>query len=391
MRMRGRRLLPIVLSLLIIVLLCISYISNHLRDSASSSVPPDSDEFLLQLPAETTSAPRLRPPAGPLLNLTDFDYLLASDVCRHADKELLAVLIVTSYAGHDSLRAAHRQAITQSKLAEMGLQRVFLLAALPPRERFLTQAQVINEQARFGDLLQGNFIEDYRNLSYKHVMGLRWAAGECKGRTKFIIKLDDDIIYDVFHLRRYLESLEVGQPTLATSSTLLAGYVLDAKPPIRLQANKWYVTQQEYQQPLYPDYLSGWLYITNVATASRLVEEAERVPIFWIDDTWVTGVLRARLGIPLERHNDWYSANSEFLDCCVRDLKQHSFECEYSVGPNGGQAKLLVEFLHHVEKCYFDECTKRPVGKSLKDTCVAAAKVHVPEHGLPQVKPLKLR
>ncbi|XP_022219055.2 beta-1,3-galactosyltransferase brn isoform X2 [Drosophila obscura] len=381
MRMRGRRLLPIVLSLLIIVLLCFSYISNHLRDS-SSSVPAASDEFLLQLPDDTTSAPRLRPPAGPLLNLTDFDYLLASDVCRRADKELL---------GHDSLRAAHRQAIAQSKLAEMGLQRVFLLAALPPSERFLTQAQVISEQARFGDLLQGNFVEDYRNLSYKHVMGLRWAAGECEGRTKFIIKLDDDIIYDVFHLRRYLESLEVGQPTLATSSTLLAGYVLDAKPPIRLQANKWYVTRQEYPHALYPAYLSGWLYITNVATATRLVAEAQRVPIFWIDDTWVTGVVRARLGIPLERHNDWYSANSEFLDCCVRDLKQHNFECEYSVGPNGGNDKLLVEFLHHVEKCYFDECTKRPAGKSLRDTCVAAATSRVPQHGLAQVKPLKLR
>ncbi|XP_001355264.2 beta-1,3-galactosyltransferase brn [Drosophila pseudoobscura] len=389
MRMRGRRLLPIVLSLLIIVLLCFSYISNHLRDS--SSLPVDSDEFLLQLHDETPSVPGLRAPAGPLLNLTDFDYLLPSDVCRHVDKELLAVLIVTSYAGHDSLRAAHRQAITQSKLAEMGLQRVFLLAALPLREHFFTQAQVINEQTRFGDLLQGNFVEDYRNLSYKHVMGLRWAAGECEGRTKFIIKLDDDIIYDVFHLRRYLESLEVSQPALATSSTLLAGYVLDAKPPIRLQANKWYVTRQEYPHTIYPAYLSGWLYITNVPTAARLVAEAERVSIFWIDDTWVTGVVRARLGIPLERHNDWYSANSEFLDCCVRDLKQYSFECEYSVGPNGDNAKLLVEFLHHVEKCYFDECTKRPAGKSLKNTCVAAAKSRVPEHGLAQVKPLQLR
>lgn len=89
MRMRSRRLLPIVLSLLILVLLCLSYFSGHLRD------PPD-DEFLLHLPAEaeqtldkTTRPGEPSVPSGPLLNLTDFDYLLRSNVCRKADRELL--------------------------------------------------------------------------------------------------------------------------------------------------------------------------------------------------------------------------------------------------------------------------------------------------------------
>ncbi|KAI8033465.1 beta-1,3-galactosyltransferase brn [Drosophila gunungcola] len=391
MRMRGRRLLTIILSLLLIVLLSLCYFSGHLRDSNERDSPED--EFLLHLPSETeVDPPNPHPPSAyPLLNLTDFQYTLHSNVCRKAERELLAILIVTSYSGHDALRSAHRQAIPQSKLAEMGLQRVFLLAALPPREHFINQEQLASEQKRFGDLLQGNFVEDYRNLSYKHVMGLKWATQECKNKAKFIIKLDDDIIYDVFHLRRYLEALEVGQPGLATSSTLLSGYVLDAKPPIRLRANKWYVTKKEYPHALYPAYLSGWLYVTNVPTAERIVAEAERVSMFWIDDTWLTGVVRTRLGIPLERHNDWFSANAEFIDCCVRDLKQHGYECEYSVGPNGGDDRLLVEFLHNVEKCYFDECVKRPAGKSLKETCVAAAKSKAPEHGLAEIKPLRLR
>ncbi|EDV45341.1 beta-1,3-galactosyltransferase brn [Drosophila erecta] len=389
MRMRGRRLLPIILSLLLIALLSLCYFSSHLRDSRQS---PD-DGFLLHLPPETKEDPANSntTPSNSLLNLTDFHYLLVSNVCRKTKRELLAVLIVTSYAGNDALRSAHRQAIPQSKLAEMGLRRVFLLAALPSKELFISQDQLASEQQRFGDLLQGNFIEDYRNLSYKHVMGLKWVSEECKKQAKFIIKLDDDIIYDVFHLRRYLETLEVRQPGLATSSSLLSGYVLDAKPPIRLRANKWYVSKKEYPHALYPAYLSGWLYVTNVPTAERIVAEAERVSFFWIDDTWLTGVVRTRLGIPLERHNDWFSANAEFIDCCVRDLKQHSYECEYSVGPNGGDDRLLVEFLHNVEKCYFDECVKRPVSKSLKETCLAAAKSRPPKHGFAEIKALRLR
>ncbi|EDV92037.1 GH24694 [Drosophila grimshawi] len=390
MRMRGRRLLPIAIALIVIIILCISYMATP-PTSPPHPLRESRDEFLVHLPPTSDEDTQPTTAQHNLLNLTSFDYLLASDVCRRAERELLAILIVTSYAGHDALRAAHRQAIAQSKLAEMGLQRVFLLAALPAREHFISQAQLVSEQARFGDLLQGNFIEDYRNLSYKHAMGLRWASGECQQRAKFIIKMDDDIIYDIFHLRRYLESLELSQPALTSSSTLLAGFVLDAKPPIRLQANKWFVTRQEYAHALYPAYLSGWLYITNVPTAARLVAEAERVPIFWIDDTWLTGIVRTRLGIPLQRHNNWYSANAEFLDCCVRDLKSHGYECEYFAGPNGGDAKLLVEFLHNVEKCYFDECIKRPPGKSLKQTCLATVRSPAPDHGVAHIQPLRLR
>lgn len=255
----------------------------------------------------------------------------------------------------------------------MGIQRVFLLAAIPAKEKFITQSQIQNEQQRFGDLLQGNFLENYRNLSYKHIMGLQWSSTYCS-KARFIIKIDDDIIYDIFHVKRYLDALELENPKLTSSPELLAGYILDSKPVIRNQANKWFVSEQEYAGNVYPSYLSGWLYISNPKTAARLVEQANKSPIFWIDDTWVTGVLRESLRIPMQRLNDWFSANPEFLNCCVRDLKASSLECDLYVGPNGGNAKLLIEFLHNVEKCYYDECTKRGKEQSLKNTCVGEYK-----------------
>ncbi|XP_037935575.1 beta-1,3-galactosyltransferase 5-like [Teleopsis dalmanni] len=321
-----------------------------------------------------------------LPNLTNFAYTLENNLCNNK-KEFLAIIIVTSYAGHDELRSAHRQAISQVKLAELGFKRVFLLAEIPKTEHFINQNQLQNEQERFGDLLQGNFMEGYRNLSYKHIMGLRWAAIECK-QAKFIIKIDDDIVYDVFQLRRYLELLEVQHAELASSDNLLSGYVLRNTKPQRNIANKWFVSSQEYIGDIYPDYLSGWLYITNSATATKLVYEAQQSNFFWIDDTWVTGILREKLKIPIQTLNAWYSANSEFLDCCVRDLKQYNYECEYFVGPNGGDNKLIVEFLHNVEKCYFDECTKRAPDKSLKQTCVASVKNVIPGHGEAHIKQL---
>uniref|UniRef100_A0A1A9W6C0 Hexosyltransferase n=1 Tax=Glossina brevipalpis TaxID=37001 RepID=A0A1A9W6C0_9MUSC len=373
-------------NILIIILI---FVNNFLKFTKSSNYFTLITEAFKESNATITVYIKNSPKC--LLNLSDFKYLLEPEVCQNHKRELLALLIITSYAGHDNLRAAHRQAISQAKLSALGLQRVFLLAAIPPQEHFIAQSQLINEQQRFGDLLQGNFLEAYRNLSYKHVMGLQWSSSTHCKKAKFIIKIDDDIIYDVFQIKRYLESLEVSKAGIAKSANFLAGYVLKNKAVIRNQANKWYVSPEEYSKNQYPDYLSGWLYITNSRTAQRLVYYSYETPIFWIDDLWLTGIVRHQIGINLTMLNSWFSANSQFLECCVRDLKQHFLECEYYVGPNGGNSKLLVEFLHNVEKCYYDECSKRSKEQNLTQTCVTSYQRRLPEHGKAVVNPLKLK
>lgn len=298
----------------------------------------------------------------------------------------VGVMIVTSYVGHDEVRSAHRQTLTQQKLRSMGLVRVFLLADIPSTERFIEQKSIYDESDRFEDIVQGNFVEAYRNLTYKHVMGLRWAASECSV-AKYIIKVDDDTVFDVFHLASYLENL---QSTADTNEHLLAGYILDGKKPIRLQASKWYVSFQEFSDNVYPDYLSGWLYITTPKTARSLVAESQSQSYFWIDDTWVTGVLREKRDIPLTRLNHWFSANSQFLDCCVDDARKYSFKCDYHVGPNGGDVKLIMAFMNAMEKCYENDCVERTPNQSVKQTCVGRVKNIIGQHGDAVVRSIKL-
>lgn len=67
----------------------------------------------------------------------------------------IAILLVTSYVGHDEVRSAHRAAITKEMLKELGIFRVFLLAEVPKREKFITQAAVIAEHNQFNDIVQG--------------------------------------------------------------------------------------------------------------------------------------------------------------------------------------------------------------------------------------------
>uniref|UniRef100_A0A182NCF9 Hexosyltransferase n=1 Tax=Anopheles dirus TaxID=7168 RepID=A0A182NCF9_9DIPT len=328
---------------------------------------------------------------GRLANLTGFEYLIPNDICKENNSfsELLGVILVTSYVGHDEIRSAHRQAISQQKLISMGLLRIFSLGIIPPTERFITQAAIESEQKLNGDLIQGNFYEAYRNLTYKHLMSLQWATQHCRG-AKYLLKMDDDIVYDPFYIQNYLSDLHMSD---GRQPHLLAGYVFRSKKVIRLRANKWYVSREEYQGDVYPPYLSGWLYITHQFTARALVAEAQTAGFFWIDDTFITGLLAQRLRIPLTELNRWYSSNSEFLDCCIRDMKRYAYQCDYYVGPNGGNGKLIMAFVQELERCYDNACYQRPAGKSLTATCVAEYKqqLNAADHGTAMISQMRLK
>uniref|UniRef100_A0AAG5CMS6 Hexosyltransferase n=1 Tax=Anopheles atroparvus TaxID=41427 RepID=A0AAG5CMS6_ANOAO len=353
-------------------------------------LPGETDKSSLQSHDQLTAVSSEERTVDPtrLSNLTGFEYRIPNDICKENNSfsELLGVILITSYVGHDEIRSAHRQAISQQKLLSMGLLRIFSLATIPPSERFIKQAAIDAEQRLHGDLIQGNFIEAYRNLTYKHLMSLQWVTQNCQG-AKYLIKMDDDIVFDPFYIQNYLSDLNQRDDRF-----LLAGYTFRNKKVIRLRANKWYVSRDEYRPDGYPPYLSGWLYITNQRTARALTAESQVAPFFWIDDTFITGVLAERLKLPLTGLNRWFSANSEFLDCCIRDMKRYAYQCDYYVGPNGGNGKLIMEFVQELERCYDNACYQRPAGKSLTATCVAEFKnqANMPNHGTAMINQMKL-
>ena len=49
--------------------------------------------------------------------------------------------------------------------------------------------------------------------------------------------------------------------------------------------------------------ISGWLYVISQDVARALVMQSTVVPFFWIDDTYVTGILTEQLGINITSFN----------------------------------------------------------------------------------------
>lgn len=264
----------------------------------------------------TTPAPRPRPLLPPvpedslphaasttLLDMDDFELVHEAEAaCRPS--RLFFVFLVHSRPDH----FRHRQAIraTWGGARDLGdgwaARTVFLLGrgrggdsegVAGDSPGFDVEGVVAREAARHGDLVVGSFVDHYHNLTYKHVMGLRWAARRCS-HAIFLVKADDDAFIDVPALRALLGrtfSLPPPRRTLACNA-LPAG----TQPQ---RAGKWAVSRDAYPWPEYPRYCAGLAYVVTPTVADLLarVAQAGVAPRVWVDDVWVTGLLAEALDL----------------------------------------------------------------------------------------------
>lgn len=315
---------------------------------------------------------------GKLLDLDGFEYVI-----RPSCNSTFLTWIVTSYAGDAAPRSALRRAYTARDLAGLGITRVFLLGQLDDaaqRKTGVVQTAVLNESERFRDIVQGNFYEAYRNLTYKHLMGLKWASDSCVN-ARYIMKQDDDIVINLYEIVERLRRFRGDE-------RVFAGYVLRGMKPVREPANKWYVTEKEFRGDVYPDFLSGWLYLVGRELAAKLVQRSEDwANYFWIDDVFLTGVLRRELNFGLTDIHEMYTTDYRYLTCCIKGGEKR-LKCEFAVGPNGGEVELQVGFRKFAEFCR-TQCLPRPRGLSVGKTCVVQYERPGVQNGSARIEPIQ--
>ena len=137
------------------------------------------------------------------------------------------------------------------------------------------------------DIIQGQFIDSYRNLTIKHLFGLKWAV-EHFPKVAFIMKIDDDIFINYYLLNKFINNLLSRQ-----EGYYVVGYVHNKMKTIRDPKSKWFVTELEFPFAQYPQFCSGWAYLGTVeAIKMILCNKKNFSKNFWIDDVYVTGILR---------------------------------------------------------------------------------------------------
>lgn len=221
-----------------------------------------------------------------LIDINHFTFKINPQPCENYTAGFLLMIIVTSnpsnYENREVIRKTWGKNHDSTKV-------VFLVGE---SENISISNQIINESKSYGDIVQGNFIDAYRNMTYKHVMGLKWIVHHCP-KVKYILKADDDILVNSPQMLRFLAR----EFSPWGAKDLIACRVREHTKALR-HKSKWQVTEKEYAPEYYPTYCPGWAIIYSQDVVPRLLKVAQTLPYFWIDDVHITGVIAEIIGVP---------------------------------------------------------------------------------------------
>ncbi|OQR71611.1 beta-1 [Tropilaelaps mercedesae] len=280
-----------------------------------------------------------------LVDFPNFRYLLDTSSCD--DSESLVVLVHSApnhYPERNAIRATWSQG--SARLKGFKIKVVFLLAvASDEKENRYIQL----EHKRHKDIVQGNFIDAYRNLTYKHVMGLRWAVENCPHAPR-LLKMDDDIFVHLFNLHKMLEKID----SQRDAREKLICYLQKQMPVTRDQGSKWQVTVPEYPLMFFENYCSGWAYLMTPDIARRLYLESRHRPYFWVDDVHITGTLAKMAGVDRLPINSEFTTAAEAATMWILD--NSTKEWKYVFGPTWGDPDLIAQAHGKATECQRKQC-----------------------------------
>lgn len=175
--------------------------------------------------------------------------------------------------------------------------------------------RLVEENGLYDDIVQGNFIDSYRNMTYKHVMGLKWFKYNCK-YPNFVLKTDDDVLVNSPFLYKSLEMFFSKNQTIIdiqkqSSLKLVANQLILCDKIVnsivkRSFRSKWRVSYKEYSGKIYPPYCPGFGIIYSADVVKKLYDKAQISRYYWIDDVEISGILADKLNISITNGHELY-------------------------------------------------------------------------------------
>ncbi|XP_076275523.1 beta-1,3-galactosyltransferase 1-like isoform X3 [Rhynchophorus ferrugineus] len=214
-----------------------------------------------------------------LIDIKNFSFIILNEhACDSADVFLL--ILVPSAPGH----AEHRLNIRGTwGFPKKGIKLVFFLGMVIDQQ---LQEEIEMESKLYGDIIQGNFIDSYHNLTYKTVMSLKYVVYHCP-KVLYILKIDDDSFVNTPLLLNFLKN----DLSPNGAANLFLCNDMTGSPVIRDNQSKWYVPEDVYPDNSYPSYCSGWYAIFSPDVCFKLYQQSQNLSIYlFVEDAFVYGI-----------------------------------------------------------------------------------------------------
>jgi len=170
-------------------------------------------------------------------------------------------------------------------------------------------AHMLAESERFGDIVKGNFYENFFNLSFKVQAGFEWAHLYCG--FDYLLKGDDDVFVNIPRLFAFLRDPELPKTELYTGNVHYQAVVF--------RKGRYFVTKDEYKKKYYPRYCSGGGFILSRDVVANMIPHFNLVNPLKIDDAYV-GELALKAGVDVVHDNSFQMFQNE---------KGKGLECKY--------------------------------------------------------------
>ena len=227
-----------------------------------------------------------------LINPTSPKYALTVNGSYHlenkdfcSDEKYLTLLVMVLSATNNFQRRNYVRETwgNSSYYLKHGAVKVIFLLGLTKDSR--AQQHIVDEFKHSRDILQGSFIDSYRNLSYKSVLGFKWLTERCRN-AKYIIKTDDDVVVNIFHI------FENVIPKLSLDQYHVHCQRMDKSAVIRQRTAKAYVEPHQLRgMKNHMPYCHGQYVMFLNDIVPYLYKSAAITPFFWIDDVFNYGIV----------------------------------------------------------------------------------------------------
>ncbi|CAG7834818.1 unnamed protein product [Allacma fusca] len=176
------------------------------------------------------------------------------------------------------------------------------------KEEFMKEVTIM------GDIIVSNFVDTYRNNTFKSLAGLHWGIEHCKD-YEFLLMMDDDMYLSLHNLITFLRQPSTypkrSNPEIKGkygfeipgSQIFWGGYVYsEPVHPKRDPSNKWYVTWDQYPFKTFPNVVPGGAIIYSRNVTQQFVLASPFVKHLNLDDVFLC-LIAAKLFIKPFRMN----------------------------------------------------------------------------------------
>ncbi|XP_013387756.1 uncharacterized protein LOC106156873 [Lingula anatina] len=234
----------------------------------------------------------------PLNNLNKLMLRPTKDACAG---NLTGVIVVYTQVASTDVRNVWRQVTKRFLMSHPDFRIFFVIGYTSNKVQWgrITEDSDVNN-----DVISYEFTDSYENLPTKTALMLHWFSQFCRD-AKYLIKMDDDMY---FNPRKLLETLEE-----IPDHMVLAGKMIFHARVQRNPKNKFYVSEEEYPYPYWPNYVAGGMYIVSADAVSKLWHAVSYVPRVTIEDAWLT-LLALSVGVERYFLPDMYGEHEKWSD-----------------------------------------------------------------------------